>query len=92
MIIGFQHKGLELFFNTGSVKGIQPNHSQKLTRILGMLDVAQCPQDLMLPSFKLHQLRGTLSGHWSIWVNGNWRVTFRFIGADVEMVNYVDYH
>lgn len=36
--------------------------------------------------------KGDLAGHWSIWVNGNWRVTFRFIGADVELVDYQDYH
>ncbi len=44
------------------------------------------------PSFKLHPLKGEMKGHWSIWVNGNWRVTFRFVGADVELVDYQDYH
>lgn len=41
---------------------------------------------------KLHQLRVNLNGHWSIRVNGNWRVTFRFEGVDIELVNYLDYH
>ncbi len=45
-----------------------------------------------MPSFKLHQLKGELRGYWSVRVNGNWRVTFRFVGVDVELVNYVDYH
>jgi len=45
-----------------------------------------------IPAFKLHPLKGELNGYWSIWVNGNWRVTFRFVGVDVELVNYVDYH
>lgn len=45
-----------------------------------------------LPSFRLHMLKGDLKGHWSVWVNGNWRVTFRFVGADVELVDYQDYH
>lgn len=93
MIKGFKHKGLETFYKTGSTKGIQTKHAAKLSRILGLLDVATEPQDLMgIPSFKLHPLKGELKDHWSIWVNGNWRVTFRFIGIDVELVNYLDYH
>lgn len=92
MITGFRHKGLEAFYTTGTTRGIQAAHAAKLRRILALLDVAVSPADLSLPAFKLHPLKGELSGYWSIWVNGNWRVTFRFIGADVELVNYVDYH
>ncbi len=92
MIIGFRHKGLERFYRTGSKRGILATHTGKLTRILGLLDVAMIPEDLDLPSFRLHPLKGDLSGHWSIWVNGNWRVTFKFVGPDVELVDYQDYH
>jgi proteic killer suppression protein len=92
MITGFRHKGLEAFYKTGTTRGIQTTHAAKLRRILALLDVATGPEDLNIPSFKLHQLKGELHKHWSIWVNGNWRVTFRFIGTDVELVNYIDYH
>ncbi len=92
MIIGFRHKGLEIFYRTGSTRGIQATHAAKLSRILGLLEVVIGPEDLSLPAFKLHPLKGELKGHWSIWVNGNWRVTFRFTGADVELVDYRDYH
>jgi proteic killer suppression protein len=92
MIIGFRHKGLELFYRTGSVKGIQPAHASKLERMLGLLDVAVDASDLNIPAFRLHPLKGELQGHWSMWVNGNWRVTFRFVGSDVELVDYQDYH
>lgn len=92
MIVSFRHKGLELFYTSGSTKGIQPSHADKLGRILGLLDVASAPADVNLPGFKLHPLKGGLKGHWSVWVNGNWRVTFRFVGADVELVDYQDYH
>jgi len=92
MIVSFRHKGLELLYRTGSTKGIQAAHAAKLGRILGLLDVASDPADVNLPGFKLHPLKGDKKGHWSIWVNGNWRVTFRFIGADVELVDYQDYH
>lgn len=92
MIIGFRHKGLESFFRTGTTKGIQAAHSAKLARILGLLDVAMDAEDLRIPSFRLHQLQGDLKGYWSITVSGNWRVIFRFSGADVELVDYLDYH
>ena len=92
MIVSFRHKGLEAFFRTDSKRGIQPAHARKLGMILDALDAAQAPAELSLPAFKLHELKGNLAGHWSIWVNGNWRVTFRFTGSDVELVDYQDYH
>jgi len=92
MIVTFRHKGLEEFFRTGSKRGIQPAQARKLGMVLDALDAALVPADLNLPAFKLHELKGDLAGHWSIWVNGNWRVTFRFIGSDVELVDYQDYH
>jgi addiction module HigA family antidote len=48
--------------------------------------------DVAIPSFRLHKLRGDLAGHWSIWVSGNWRVAFTFVESDVELVDYQDYH
>jgi proteic killer suppression protein len=92
VITSFRHKGLELFYATGSKKGIQAAHAEKLRRILGALDVAQNASDLAIPAFRTHQLSGTSAGYLSIWVNGNWRITFRFTGIDVELVDYVDYH
>ena len=92
MINSFRHKGLEIFYRTGSVKGIQVAHAIKLTRILTALDAAAAPDELRLPAFRLHALGGNFKGQWSIWVNGNWRVTFRFVGTDIELVDYLDYH
>jgi len=92
MIVGFRHKGLEVLYMTGSARGVQVAHAPKLRRILAALDAAISPTELNQPSYKLHPLKGVLKGHWSIWVNGNWRVTFRFIGANVELVDYQDYH
>ena len=92
MIVGFRHKGLKLLYETGSWRGVNAAHAQKLLSVLAALDVAAGPDELLLPSYRLHQLKGALKGHWSIWVNGNWRVTFRFVGTDVELVDYQDYH
>ncbi|MBZ0104252.1 MAG: type II toxin-antitoxin system RelE/ParE family toxin [Sulfuricella denitrificans] len=92
MIKTFRHKGLEGFFHTGSKAGIQPHHSSKLQLLLTSLDNAKKPEDMNAPKWRLHSLDGNLADHWSVWVNGNWRVTFRFVGEDVELVDYQDYH
>ena len=92
VIVSFRHKGLERLYRDGSKKGVQATHIPKLLRILSLLDVAQTPDDLAIPSFRTHPLKGDLAGHWSIWVNGNWRVTFRFVESDVELVDYQDDH
>ena len=92
MIISFAHKGLERFYTTGKTSGIQANHASKISRILARLDSAETSQDMNIPGWNLHQLKGDLDGHWSVKVNGNWRITFRFNGTDAEIVNYQDYH
>ena len=92
MIVSFRHKGLEAFYRTGSTKGIQAAHARKLGIILAMLDVAKEPQDLNQPGLRMHPLKGDLKGHWSVWVNGNWRITFHFDGTDIKLVDYQDYH
>ncbi len=92
MIISFQHKGLRKFYETGSKKGIVATHEMKLQMILAALDIAEVPEELDLPAFSLHALKGDLKGYWSMKVNGNWRVIFRFKGNDVELLDYLDYH
>lgn len=92
MIKSFKHKGLEVSFRTGSKKGIQPHHAAKLKIQLATLDNAAGPDDMHAPAWRLHALTGDLDGHWSIWVSGKWRLTFRFVGKDAELVDYQDYH
>lgn len=92
MIISFQHKGLRKFYETGSKKGIIAAHETKLQMILAALDIAETPEELDLPAFSLHPLKGDLKGYLSMKVNGNWRVIFRFTNNDVELLDYLDYH
>lgn len=92
MIKSFSHKGLEEFYKTGSKKGIQPEHAPKLGRILDRLDASKSPQDMNLPGYRLHNLKGDMKDMWSVTVNGNWRVTFYFEGQDAFLVDYMDYH
>ncbi len=91
-ILKFRHKGLERFFLKGSTSGIQARHKDRLRLILGRLNAAWEPRDMDLPGLGLHRLKGKLKGHWAVKVSGNWRVTFRFNGNDVELVDYLDYH
>ena len=87
MIVSFRHKELGQLYRTGSKKGVQAAHAPKLLRILSLLDVAANPDDLAIPGFRNQPLKAELAGHWSIWVNGNWRITFRFVDSDVELVD-----
>ena len=92
MITSFSHKGLEGFYKTGKTSGVQVKHAKRLRLILTNLDQAEGPNDMDLPGLRLHELKGKRKNIWSVSVSGNWRVTFRFVGRDAEIVNYEDYH
>ena len=91
-IRGFRHKGLELFFTTGTTSKVQARHAERLRLILGRLNVATEPRDMSLPGLALHPLKGDRRGTWAVRVSGNWRVSFVFVGKDVDRVDYEDYH
>jgi proteic killer suppression protein len=92
MIKSFAHKGIKTFFETGSKAGIQAAHAPKLRLQLAALNRAKKPEDMAVPNWRLHALKGNLTGHWAISVNGNWRITFRFENGDALLVDYQDYH
>ena len=92
MIKSFQHKGLQRFFETGSKAGIQAQHEKRLRLMLSRLDDSTKAMDMSAPGWKLHALKGDLKGHWAVWVDGNWRLTFKFAGTDATVVDYQDYH
>jgi proteic killer suppression protein len=83
---------LERFFTMGSRARIQAKHAERLRLILGRLNVAAEPRDMNLPGLDLHPLKGDEKGRWAVKVSGNWRLTFRFVGKDVEKLDYEDYH
>lgn len=92
MIKSFKHKGLKRFFETGSKSGIQAKHERKLRMQLAAIDTASVIDDIDLPGYKLHALKGDRDGIWSITVNGNWRITFEFVDGNAYILNYEDYH
>ena len=92
MITSFRHKGLRKYFESGSLAGIQPAQANRLKMQLAALDTAQTIEDMDIPGFRLHALKGGERGRWSIWVNGNWRVTFVFENGNAFVLDYEDYH
>jgi len=92
MIKSFRHKGLQALFESGSVVGIRPDHAGRLRMQLAALDTAQVIEDMDIPGFRLHGLKGSKAGRWSIGVNGNWRVTFEFREGNAYVLDYEDYH
>ena len=92
MIKTFRHKRLAKLFESGSTAGVQSSHAKRLRLQLAALDTAQVIDDLDIPGFGLHPLKGQLKGRWSIWVNGNWRLTFEFKDGNVYVLDYEDYH
>ena len=92
MIKSFRHRGLQRLYERGDRSRINPILVEKVETALGLLDVAETPEAVNLPGYRLHPLRGDLRGFWSIRVSGNWRIIFRFDDRDVCEVDLVDYH
>ena len=92
MIQSFRHKGLKRFFESGSAAGIQPHHAKRIRMLLVALDTAHAIEDMNVPGFRLHSLKGAERGRWSVWVNGNWRLTFAFRDGHAHVLDYEDYH
>jgi len=92
MIQSFKHRGLKRLYETGDRSGIRPDLIHSIEDILARLDVSDRPQDMNLPGYRLHSLKGGLKGMWSVTVRANWRIVFRFIGNDVFDVELLDYH
>ena len=92
MIKSFAHKGLKRFFLKDEASGIQPEHRQRLRVLLTALNEAEAIEQMALPGADLHPLKHNLDGFWSIKVNANWRLIFRFEGGNAYIVDYLDYH
>jgi toxin HigB-1 len=92
MITSFKHKGLKRLFETGDISGINPQHAERLRKILALLETSETIDDMDLPGLNLHKLKGKRKNTLAVAVSGNWRVTFKLKNGDVLEVNYEDYH
>ena len=92
MILSIRHKGLRRLHDDDDPRGVIAEHAEKLRDILARLDAAASVEDMDLPGFRLHPLKGDLKGYWAVTVRANWRVIFRFVVQNAMDVDYVDYH
>lgn len=92
MIESIRHKGLKRLFERGDRRKINPNHIQKVERILAQLDSADTLEHLRLPGYHLHELNGDLRDFYAVSVSGNWRIIFKYRDGKASDVDLVDYH
>ena len=92
MIRSFRHRGLKRLYERNDPSRVAANLAERIALALADLDDASRPRDIDLPGYRLHPLKGSMRGLWSISVSGNWRITFRFDDGDVYDVDLVDYH
>jgi proteic killer suppression protein len=92
VIRNFKHRGLKRLYELGDVRGIRPDLLDRVEDILSRLDNVETAQAMNLPGYRLHRLKGELKGFWSVTVNANWRIVFRFEDEDAFDVDLIDYH
>ena len=92
MITGFKSKPLKRFYEKNDASKLRAEHIDRIRDILTQLDALHIVEDMNFPGSKFHELKGKRRGQYSVWVSGNWRITFRFRNGDAYDVNYEDYH
>lgn len=92
MIVSFTHKGLKLFYEKGDASKLQSQHVSKIRLILTRLDAVKTPEELNVPGYGLHQLKGNLKNSWSVKVDKNYRIIFKIENEQVQEIDYIDYH
>ncbi len=92
MIKSWKHKGLKRFYLTNDKSGIIVDHAKRLKIVLQLLDAASSSNQMNLPGFDFHKLKGNLEDYYSVAVRANWKIIFQFEGEDALLVDYVDYH
>ena len=92
MISSFRSKPLKLFYDKGDASKLPADHLVRIQNVLTRLDVAKKPEELNVPGYDYHQLKGNLKDFYSVKVKNNFKIIFRFFGEDAADVDYLDYH
>ena len=92
MIESFKHKGLERYFTRSDKRAIPAKSADRIERMLDRLDASIQADDMDLPGYKFHALKGDRAGEYALTVTGNLRITYRFDGLHATSVNLEDYH
>ena len=89
MIVSFRHKGLKLFYEKGDASKLQPQHVNKIRLILTRLNAAKIPEELNVPGYGLHQLKGEMKGFWSVKIDKNYRIIFWMENENTSDIDYI---
>ncbi|MCP5127660.1 MAG: type II toxin-antitoxin system RelE/ParE family toxin [Gammaproteobacteria bacterium] len=92
MIENFKDRRLKRLYERGDRSKIRADLVDKAERILARLDQALVIEDMDLPGYRLHELKGDLKGYWSVSLSGNWRIIFKFKNGKASDVEMIDYH
>lgn len=92
MIRTFKSAALKRYWNTGKAKGLPAQDVEKIKRILTSLAAATAPEDMALPQYRFHPLKGNRKGTYSVTLRSNWRITFEWEKGAAVRVDLEDYH
>jgi proteic killer suppression protein len=91
VIKSFRHKGIKQLFEKGKSAKVNAQQKDKCLRLLDALDAALEPDEMNLPGWNFHPLKGNPK-RYSVSVTGNWRITFGWKGEDAIHIDLEDYH
>jgi toxin HigB-1 len=86
------NRALRRYWERHDSSRVRPEWRRKVWRILNALDVAVSPQELDMPGFGFHQLKGDRQGTFAVLVSRNWRITFKWKDEGPYEVEMEDYH
>ena len=92
MIRTFRNKALAELWEKGRASKIDVRMHQRILRRLDRLDAARKPEEMNLPGFDFHPLKGFNPTRYSVHVNGPWCITFEFGDGDALRVDFEQYH
>jgi proteic killer suppression protein len=92
MIRSFRSKALRRFAESGDGSKLSVQNPDRIRRILLALDASKSADQMNVPGFRFHALKGKSKGRYAVDASGNWRITFAWSGEDAAEVDLEDYH
>jgi toxin HigB-1 len=88
----FKSRALAELWEKGAARKIDARLHDRILRRLDRLNVAKMPQEMKLPGFDFHTLKGHKPARYTVHVNGPWCLTFEFANGNAENVDLEQYH
>ena len=92
MIVSFRNKALKLFWTKGDASKLPSEQVDRIAQVLAVLNRATKAEDMNVPGYRFHELKGKRAGTYSVTITANWRVTFKFEAGDASVLDHEDYH